>query len=144
MINMILLNRGVQVEDAVGSHVCTPSHVFTPQSQHGSVPMTQDMSQFENAQCHLLHWYPYDDSEAQIVAEGRISSTNPNDKIHNMPLGRGYWRVWIDDQHTLYVAIHILLATHIKRCFKFIFGNVRLILSLSATATYSLCYFKWL
>ncbi|KAL5832668.1 hypothetical protein ACOSQ3_016342 [Xanthoceras sorbifolium] len=50
MINMTvkqndqLLNRGVQVEDAVGSH-----------SQHGSVPMTQDMSQFENAQCYLLH-----------------------------------------------------------------------------------------
>ncbi|KAL5765581.1 hypothetical protein ACOSP7_016198 [Xanthoceras sorbifolium] len=50
MINMTLLNRGVQVEDAVGSHVCTPPH-----SQHGSVPMTQDMSQFENAQCYLLH-----------------------------------------------------------------------------------------
>ncbi|KAL5787360.1 hypothetical protein ACOSP7_004309 [Xanthoceras sorbifolium] len=66
------------------------------QSQHGSVPMTQDMSKFENARCHLLHWYPEDDSEDQIVAEGRISSTNSKDKIHNMPLGRGYWRVWID------------------------------------------------
>ncbi|KAL5857093.1 hypothetical protein ACOSQ3_004551 [Xanthoceras sorbifolium] len=61
MINMImkqnkqLLNRGVQLEDAVGSYVCTPPHVFTPQSQHGSVPMTQVMSQFENARCHLLH-----------------------------------------------------------------------------------------
>ncbi|KAL5733870.1 hypothetical protein ACOSP7_031731 [Xanthoceras sorbifolium] len=68
-----LLNRGVQMEDAVGSHVYTPPHVFTPQSQHGSVPMTQDMSKFENARCHLLHWYPEDDSEDQIVAEGRIS-----------------------------------------------------------------------
>ncbi|KAL5856975.1 hypothetical protein ACOSQ3_004433 [Xanthoceras sorbifolium] len=66
------------------------------QSQHESVPMTQDMSKFENARCHLLHWYPEDDSEDQIVAEGRISSTNSKDKIHNMPLGRGYWRVWID------------------------------------------------
>ncbi|KAL5732383.1 hypothetical protein ACOSQ2_032075 [Xanthoceras sorbifolium] len=91
-----LLNRGVQMEDAVGSHVYTPPHVFMPQSQHGSVPMTQDMSKFENARCHLLHWYPEDDSEDQIVAEGRISSTNSKDKIHNMPLGKGYWRVWID------------------------------------------------
>ncbi|KAL5823821.1 hypothetical protein ACOSQ4_021721 [Xanthoceras sorbifolium] len=60
MINMIikqnkqLLNRGVQVKDAVGSHACTP-HVFMPQSQHESIPITQDMSQFENARYHLLH-----------------------------------------------------------------------------------------
>ncbi|KAL5862370.1 hypothetical protein ACOSQ4_003666 [Xanthoceras sorbifolium] len=26
----------------------------------------------------------------------RISSTNSKDKIHNMPLGKGYWRIWID------------------------------------------------
>ncbi|KAL5854582.1 hypothetical protein ACOSQ4_004384 [Xanthoceras sorbifolium] len=83
-----LLHRGVQMEDAAGSYVYT-----LPHSQHGSVPMTQDMSKFENARCHLLHWYPKDDSEDQIVAEGRISSTNSKDKIHNMPLGRGYWRV---------------------------------------------------
>ncbi|KAL5781547.1 hypothetical protein ACOSP7_006576 [Xanthoceras sorbifolium] len=86
----------VQVEDAVSSHACTPSHVFTTQSQHGSVSITQDMSQFENARCHLLHWYPNDDYEDQIVAEGMISSTNPKDKVHTMPLGRGYWRVWVD------------------------------------------------
>ncbi|KAL5825739.1 hypothetical protein ACOSQ3_021802 [Xanthoceras sorbifolium] len=36
--NKQLLNRGVQVKDAVGSHACTPH------SQHGSVLMTQDMS----------------------------------------------------------------------------------------------------
>ncbi|KAL5756203.1 hypothetical protein ACOSQ2_020949 [Xanthoceras sorbifolium] len=58
--------------------------------------MTQDMSQFENGRCHLLHWYLKDDSEDQIVAEGRISSTNLKDKVHNMPIGRGYWRVWVD------------------------------------------------
>ncbi|KAL5788088.1 hypothetical protein ACOSP7_005037 [Xanthoceras sorbifolium] len=103
-----LLNRGVQVEDAVGSHVCTPPHIFTPQSEHGSVPMMQDMSQFENARCHLLHWYPYDDSEDQIVVEGRISSTNPKDKIHNMPLGRSYWRAWID---AVFVDIKVCRST---------------------------------
>ncbi|KAL5857100.1 hypothetical protein ACOSQ3_004558 [Xanthoceras sorbifolium] len=86
----------VQMEDAAGSDVYTSPHVFTPQSQHGSVPMTQDMSKFKNARCHLLHWYPEDDSKNQIVAEGKISSTNAKDKIHNMPLGRGYWRVWIN------------------------------------------------
>ncbi|KAL5833732.1 hypothetical protein ACOSQ3_017406 [Xanthoceras sorbifolium] len=86
----------IQVEDVVGFHACTPFHVFTPQSQYVSVPMTQNMSQFENARCHLLHWYLNDDFEDQIVAEGRISSTNPKDKVHNIPLGRGYWRVWID------------------------------------------------
>ncbi|KAL5790430.1 hypothetical protein ACOSQ2_005318 [Xanthoceras sorbifolium] len=103
-----LLNRGVQVEDAVGSHVCTPPHIFTPQSEHGSVPMMQDMSQFENARCHLLHWYPDDDSEDQIVVEGRISSTNPKDKIHNMPLGRSYWRAWID---AVFIDIKVCRST---------------------------------
>ncbi|KAL5816287.1 hypothetical protein ACOSQ3_024665 [Xanthoceras sorbifolium] len=96
MINMIikqneqLLNGGVQVEDVVGSHACTPFHVFTPQSQHRSIPMTQDRSQFENARCYLLYMYPNDDFEDQIVVECRISSTNPKDKVHNMPLARGY------------------------------------------------------
>ncbi|KAL5773215.1 hypothetical protein ACOSQ2_013139 [Xanthoceras sorbifolium] len=58
MINMImkqneqLLNGGVQMEDAVGFRTCTLSHVFTLQSQHGSILMTQDMLQFENARCH--------------------------------------------------------------------------------------------
>ncbi|KAL5763734.1 hypothetical protein ACOSQ2_016328 [Xanthoceras sorbifolium] len=109
MINMIvkqneqLLNRGVQVEDVMGSHVCTPPH-----SQHGSGPMMQDMSQFENARCHLLYWYPYDNSEDQIVAECRISRTNPKDKIHNMPLGRGYWRVWI---YAVFIDIKVCRST---------------------------------
>ncbi|KAL5752345.1 hypothetical protein ACOSQ2_022852 [Xanthoceras sorbifolium] len=101
MINMImkqndqLLNRGIQMEDAAGSHVYTPPHVFTPQSQHGSVLMTQDMSKFENARY-------------QIVAEGRISSTNSKDKIHNMPLGRGYWRVWIN---VVFIDIKVCRST---------------------------------
>ncbi|KAL5836909.1 hypothetical protein ACOSQ3_014078 [Xanthoceras sorbifolium] len=89
----------VQVEEGVGSHACTPSHVFTSQSQHGSVPMIQDMSQFEYTRFHLLHWYPDDDSKDQIVVESRISNTNLKNKIHNMPLGRCYWRVWIDAVH---------------------------------------------
>ncbi|KAL5767964.1 hypothetical protein ACOSQ2_014747 [Xanthoceras sorbifolium] len=84
------IDKCVQVEDAVGSHACTPSHVFTPYSQHESVPITQGMSQFENARCQLLHWYANDDFEDQIVAEGGISSTNPKDKVHNIPFGRGY------------------------------------------------------
>ncbi|KAL5864762.1 hypothetical protein ACOSQ3_002276 [Xanthoceras sorbifolium] len=114
MINMIikqndqLLNRSVQMEDAAGSHVYTPPHVFTPQSQHGSILMTQDMSKFENARYYLLHWYPEDDSEDQIVAEGRISSTNSKDKIHNMPLGRGYCRVWID---VVFIDIKVCRST---------------------------------
>ncbi|KAL5765472.1 hypothetical protein ACOSP7_016089 [Xanthoceras sorbifolium] len=59
--------------------------------------------------CHNLK---YDNSEDQIVAECRISSTNPKDKIHNMPLERGYWRVWIDavfidiKQRTVYVILN--------------------------------------
>ncbi|KAK1552841.1 hypothetical protein Q3G72_024259 [Acer saccharum] len=67
------------------------------QSQHGSVPMTQGNSQvLENARCQLLHWYQDDDLEDQVVAEGRISSTDPKDRVHHMPLGRSYWRVWVD------------------------------------------------
>ncbi|KAL5739918.1 hypothetical protein ACOSQ2_029098 [Xanthoceras sorbifolium] len=119
MINMImkqndqLLNRGVQMEDATGSHVYTPPHVFTPQSQHGSVPITQDMSKFENARYHLLHWYPEDDSEDQIVAEGRISSINSKDKIHNMPLGIGNWRIcgYTFDTYEVDFVVAVILYT---------------------------------
>ena len=63
------------------------------QSQYGSVMMAQDNSPPENAQCHLLHWFPNDDVGDQVVAEGRIASTDPTATLHHMPLGKGYWKV---------------------------------------------------
>jgi hypothetical protein len=32
----------------------------------------------------------------KIVAEGTISSTNPNDLVHSIPLGPNAIRVWVD------------------------------------------------
>ncbi|XP_074560850.1 uncharacterized protein LOC141817057, partial [Curcuma longa] len=44
-----------------------------------------------NAKCKLLHW-----SVDGAVAEGRIASTDPKAKVHHVPLGESYWKVWID------------------------------------------------
>ncbi|XP_074586793.1 uncharacterized protein LOC141842649 [Curcuma longa] len=44
-----------------------------------------------NAKCKLLHW-----SVDGVVAEGRIASTDPKAKVHHVPLGGSYWKVWID------------------------------------------------
>ncbi|CAI9782553.1 unnamed protein product [Fraxinus pennsylvanica] len=49
------------------------SNVFTPQSHQGStVPMI-------NARCQLLHWYVFEEEE--VVAEGKIASTDPTAKV---------------------------------------------------------------
>lgn len=40
--------------------------------------------------CYLLDW-----SDA-IIAEGRWSSSDPNLKVHGIPLGPQFMRVWVD------------------------------------------------
>lgn len=58
----------------------------------------------ENARCHLLHWYMFEEEE--VVAEGRIATTDPSSKVHHLPLGRDCWKVWVEevymDQLTFY------------------------------------------
>lgn len=106
------------------------------QSQHESIPSTQNNLQLENAKCKLLHWYPNEDVD-HVVAEGRISSTNPSVTMHNKPLGRGYWRVWVDvvfkdinlcrpneEHETLNQAIGSTVAW-IKECVKLVWKNGR-------------------
>jgi hypothetical protein len=44
--------------------------------------------------------------EEEVVAEGRIATTDPSSKVHHLPLGRDCWKVWVEevymDQLTLY------------------------------------------
>ncbi|KAK3188768.1 hypothetical protein Dsin_028329 [Dipteronia sinensis] len=72
------------------------THNRTKRSQYRSVPVAQDNSPLENARCQLSHWYPDDDVGDQVVAEGRIASTDPKATLHHMPLGKGCWKVWVD------------------------------------------------
>jgi hypothetical protein len=58
----------------------------------------------ENSRCQLLHWYRYDEEE--IVAEGKISSTDPSVKVHHMPLGRDCWKVWVDEVYMGCLALY--------------------------------------
>ncbi|XP_073271333.1 uncharacterized protein [Primulina huaijiensis] len=45
-----------------------------------------------NSKCKLLHW----SVDGLVVAEGRISSTDLNTKVHHVVLGRSCWKVWVD------------------------------------------------
>ena len=49
----------------------------------------------ENRRCQLIHWYKFDEEE--VVAEGKIASTDPSAKVHHMPLGRDCWKVWVEE-----------------------------------------------
>ncbi|KAK3231288.1 hypothetical protein Dsin_003169 [Dipteronia sinensis] len=48
----------------------------------------------EYSKCQPLHWYG--DNVEEVVAEGSVASTDPNTKVHHVPLGRDLWRVWVD------------------------------------------------
>ncbi|XP_075520555.1 uncharacterized protein LOC142553901 [Primulina tabacum] len=41
--------------------------------------------------CKLLHW-----CGDEVVAEGRVASTDPKAKVHHIPLGGSCWKVWVD------------------------------------------------
>lgn len=45
----------------------------------------------ENTKCKLLHWCGH-----EVVAEGRVASTDPKAKVHHIPLGVSCWKVWVD------------------------------------------------
>lgn len=57
--------------------------------------MRGENSNLENARCQLLNWYNFDMEE--VVAEGKIASTDPRAKVHHMPLGRDFWKVWVEE-----------------------------------------------
>ncbi|PQM35599.1 uncharacterized protein Pyn_30389 [Prunus yedoensis var. nudiflora] len=61
--------------------------------QEGSGTM-QGNYQYENARCQLLNWYAFDEEE--VIAEGKIASTDPRVRVHHMPLGRDCWKVWVE------------------------------------------------
>ena len=50
--------------------------------------------ELENASCQLLHWYL--DDPVEVVAEGKVASTDPKARVHHVPLGRDCWKVWVE------------------------------------------------
>ncbi|KAK9177819.1 hypothetical protein WN943_027008 [Citrus x changshan-huyou] len=69
------------------------AHECTPRSQQGSGTMHENL-ELENASCQLLHWYL--DDPVEVVAEGKVASTDPKARVHHMPLGRDCWKVWVE------------------------------------------------
>ncbi|KAH7838554.1 hypothetical protein Vadar_028050 [Vaccinium darrowii] len=45
-----------------------------------------------NSDCKLLHWT----GTGEVVAEGCWSSSDPNERVHHIPLGPNAMRVWVD------------------------------------------------
>lgn len=65
----------------------------TPQSQHGSTNFnvsTNLRAGDAPKKCKLLNW------QRKAVAEGTLSSTDPNALVHHVPLGMDNWKVWVD------------------------------------------------
>ncbi|KAI5350993.1 PREDICTED: En/Spm transposon [Prunus dulcis] len=46
---------------------------------------------FQGKKCKLLHWT----GSGEVVALVKISSTNPQDNVHFVPLGLDCWKVWV-------------------------------------------------
>ncbi|XP_012850929.1 PREDICTED: uncharacterized protein LOC105970643 [Erythranthe guttata] len=85
-------NSSKNPEDMISSHVATPQ-VGTPQSEQGSHPLQDQPT--NNQKCQLLHWYNFKTAE-EVVAEGHIASTDPQTKVHHIPIGKECWKVWVD------------------------------------------------
>ncbi|KAM5587356.1 hypothetical protein ABKV19_006002 [Rosa sericea] len=47
----------------------------------------------------------------RVVAEGKISSTNPSIKVHCVPLGQECWKVWVDVALDEYQTLEVYRAT---------------------------------
>ena len=56
-----------------------------------------------------MNWNNYEEDE--VVAEGKISSTNPSTKVHCVPLGRDCWKVWVDVVFDEYQTMEVYRAT---------------------------------
>ncbi len=49
----------------------------------------------KNAQCELLNWCLFEKEE--VAVKGKVATTDPYLKVHHVPLGIDYWKVWIDE-----------------------------------------------
>ncbi|XP_061997616.1 uncharacterized protein LOC133735430 [Rosa rugosa] len=85
------------------------AHATTSQSQQSSRPINAPSNDLENRRCALLNWNNYEEDE--VVAEGKISSTNPSTKVHCVPLGRDCWKVWVDVVFDEYQTMEVYRAT---------------------------------
>uniref|UniRef100_A0A2N9I3B2 DUF8039 domain-containing protein n=1 Tax=Fagus sylvatica TaxID=28930 RepID=A0A2N9I3B2_FAGSY len=66
----------------------------TSQSQQGSDAIFSDAN-LENAQCELLNWCLFEKEE--VIAKGKIATTDPYSKVHHVPLGNDCWKDWVDE-----------------------------------------------
>ncbi|KAH7846159.1 hypothetical protein Vadar_010583 [Vaccinium darrowii] len=64
-------------EETPTPHIVSPSRVTT---------------NLNSSTCKLLVWM----GTGEVVAEGRWSSSDPNDSVHHIPLGPNAMRVWVD------------------------------------------------
>ncbi|KAM5583371.1 hypothetical protein ABKV19_003327 [Rosa sericea] len=85
------------------------AHATTSQSQQSSRPINAPSNDLENRRCALFNWNNYEEDE--VVAKGRISSTNPSTKVHCVPLGRDCWKVWVDVVFDKYQTMEVYRAT---------------------------------
>ncbi|XP_073122553.1 uncharacterized protein [Henckelia pumila] len=81
VLGMILAKKGSSVDNFNQNQVATQSN--WKNVSHENIP--------KKTKCKLLRW-----CGDEVVAEGRIASTNPTVKVHHVPLGGSCWKVWID------------------------------------------------
>ncbi|KAL6135969.1 hypothetical protein ACLB2K_068194 [Fragaria x ananassa] len=86
-----------RIEDAVGSAIAWPANKVElekiRESQDvGNASSPSSVSTRSNKKCKLLDV----DGSREIVAEGRWSSSDPNQVVHFIPLGPNAMRVWVD------------------------------------------------
>ncbi|CAA3030820.1 Hypothetical predicted protein [Olea europaea subsp. europaea] len=74
-------------------------------SQHGS-GIHGGIAHTKNARCQLLHWYTLEEEE--IVAKGRIASTDPSAKVHHVPIRRDCWKVWVEEVYMGHLNLYRL------------------------------------
>jgi len=76
-----------------GNEKAMSQRVSIPQSQKGStnfIDSTNLRARDAPKKCKLLNW------QKKVVAEGTLSSIDPNALVHHVPLGMDNWKVWVD------------------------------------------------
>ncbi|KAK9090485.1 hypothetical protein Sjap_023662 [Stephania japonica] len=87
-----MINKSQQNHRAIVNPVMS-SYAFASQCQQDTAVSNCAL---KNARCQLLHWYMFDTEDVEIVAEGRIESTDYKAKVKQVPLGRDCWKVRIE------------------------------------------------
>ena len=51
-----------------------------------------------------MNWCLFEKEE--VVAKGKIATTDPYSKVHHVPLGIDCWKVWVDEVKDLNVPLY--------------------------------------